>query len=343
LFKIVMFAQCLVFFVLSTLTLSLADDDPSLHRYRGHILKKDGKYEIVTELATTYKEPNKNLANVLATGFWDQTYNITGWSVLEIETSNNQTNIEQVYSAGLLEGQFTRELTKMQWLNNIDGICANNTKFCTYLKQFFQIQLDWIYTQIENYPDDEYWHQVNLTLVQLNGLIDGHENMPRGPRTTLDDPLGFFLFQVVESTGDLAARFNVPNVERHDSCSALIKVLANYSDIYVSHADWSNYRTMLKVLKRYVMPLKRSLVPGSATVPGTDTIFSSYPGTLHSVDDFYMTHPGKLTVIETTIVNYNDNLLHNIIPISVPEWIRVVVSNRLANSGQEWIDKFFSL
>ncbi|CAF4416325.1 unnamed protein product, partial [Adineta steineri] len=40
-------------------------------------------------------------------------------------------------------------------------------------------------------------------------------------------------------------------------------------------------------------------------------------------------------------VNYNNNLLHNIIPISVPEWIRVVTANRLANSGQEWIDKFF--
>jgi hypothetical protein len=55
-----------------------------------------------------------------------------------------------------------------------------------------------------------------------------------------------------------------------------------------------------------------------------------------------MTNPGQLTVIETTIVNYNDALSHNIIPISVPEWIRVVVANRLANTGQEWIDKFFA-
>ena len=53
-----------------------------------------------------------------------------------------------------------------------------------------------------------------------------------------------------------------------------------------------------------------------------------------------MTRPGKLTVIETTIVNYNADLLHNIIPLSVPEWIRVVVANRLANTGKEWLDKF---
>jgi hypothetical protein len=101
-----MLAQCLVFVVLfSTVTLTLANDDPSFHRFRGHILKTNGKYEIVTALANHYKEPS---SNVLASGSWDESYNITGWSVLEIKTSENQTNIDQVYSAGLLEGQFTR-------------------------------------------------------------------------------------------------------------------------------------------------------------------------------------------------------------------------------------------
>jgi hypothetical protein len=103
-----MFAQCLVFVVLSTFTLTLANDDPSLDRFRGHILKNNGIYEIVTALADSYKEPDSNTDNVIATGFWNQTYNITGWSVLEIKTAENQTNIDQVYAAGLLEGQFTR-------------------------------------------------------------------------------------------------------------------------------------------------------------------------------------------------------------------------------------------
>ena len=37
-------------------------------------------------------------------------------------------------------------------------------------------------------------------------------------------PLFNSLFQVVESVGDLAERFNISNVAGHDSCSALIKV-----------------------------------------------------------------------------------------------------------------------
>jgi hypothetical protein len=54
-----------------------------------------------------------------------------------------------------------------------------------------------------------------------------------------------------------------------------------------------------------------------------------------------MTKPADLTIIETTISNNNPDLFHNIIPISVPEWMRVVVANRLSNSGQEWVNKFF--
>jgi len=103
-----MFAQCFVFVVFTIVTFALANDDPSLHRFRGHVLKINGKYEIVTTLADSYKEPSINVDNILATGSWDENYNITGWSVLEIKTSENQTNVDQAYSAGLLEGQFTQ-------------------------------------------------------------------------------------------------------------------------------------------------------------------------------------------------------------------------------------------
>jgi len=103
-----MFAQCLVLVVLSTFTLTLANDYPSLGRVRGHVLKNNERYEIVTALADSYKEPDSNADNVLATGHWDPSYNTTGWSVLEIKTLGNQSNLDQAYSAGLLEGQLTQ-------------------------------------------------------------------------------------------------------------------------------------------------------------------------------------------------------------------------------------------
>jgi hypothetical protein len=112
---------------------------------------------------------------------------------------------------------------------------------------------------------------------------------------------------------------------------------------------------MLRVLKRYKIPLKRTT---GVIVPGYDIIFSSYPGTLQSIgsiifclnldlknsfllDDFYMSGSTNLTVIETTINNYNKDLYGNINPKSVPEWMRVLIANRLSISGKEWVDNFF--
>jgi len=54
-----------------------------------------------------------------------------------------------------------------------------------------------------------------------------------------------------------------------------------------------------------------------------------------------MMRPTNLTVTETTIDNYNDDLYKNIQPQSVPEWMRIIIANRLANTGREWVDKFF--
>jgi len=54
-----------------------------------------------------------------------------------------------------------------------------------------------------------------------------------------------------------------------------------------------------------------------------------------------MNYPSNMVVIETTIDNHNDALFNNILPISVPEWMRVVVANRLSNNGSEWMNRFF--
>lgn len=103
-----MFALYLVLIVLSTFSLTIAKDDLSVNRYRGHVLKTNGKFKIVTALEKFYKEPNVDDGATIAQGFWDQNYNTTGWSVLEIKTLDNYSNIDQVYAAGLLEGQLTR-------------------------------------------------------------------------------------------------------------------------------------------------------------------------------------------------------------------------------------------
>ena len=48
----------------------------------------------------------------------------------------------------------------MQWKNSIDDICTGQDQFCGQLRLFLEVQLDWIYSKVEAYPDEEYWHQV---------------------------------------------------------------------------------------------------------------------------------------------------------------------------------------
>jgi hypothetical protein len=55
----------------------------------------------------------------------------------------------------------------MQWQNAIADICPDQTTdLCKKLKEFFLIQLDWIYSQIDSFPNEEYWHQVFLEKIK---------------------------------------------------------------------------------------------------------------------------------------------------------------------------------
>lgn len=66
------------------------------------------------------------------------------------------------------------------------------------------------------------------------------------------------------------------------------------------------FNTMLRVIKRYNLAFKTSSTD-KTPVPATEIAFSSYPGVLQSIDDFYITSAG-LMVTETTNENYNDDL-----------------------------------
>ena len=106
--------RILLLIVLSTTIINATNDELALNRFRGHVKKVNGQFEIVSSLADVYKFPDMNVEDVPANAFWDQTYNFTGWSILEIETFSNQSDIDQVYSAGLIEGHLTKGKKKQR-------------------------------------------------------------------------------------------------------------------------------------------------------------------------------------------------------------------------------------
>lgn len=73
------------------------------------------------------------------------------------------------------------------------------------------------------------------------------------------------------------------------------------------------YETMLRIQKRYRLNYKESKL-SNQLVFGHDIRFSSYPGFLYSLDDFYLISSG-LAITETTNSVYNPQLWENVQPV----------------------------
>lgn len=74
-------------------------------------------------------------------------------------------------------------------------------------------------------------------------------------------------------------------------------------------------------------------------MPGLDITFSSYPGIIVSIDDFYVSS-ANMAIIETTIGNSNPDLWKFTTPKTNLYWIRVAIANRLAFTGPDWARTF---
>mmetsp|Transcript_4556 Transcript_4556/g.6234 ORF Transcript_4556/g.6234 Transcript_4556/m.6234 type:complete len:596 (+) Transcript_4556:792-2579(+) len=125
---------------------------------------------------------------------------------------------------------------------------------------------------------------------------------------------------------------------RHDHCSAIVKLLPDLSDVLFGHNTWDDYQCAApRIFKRYT----HSRMIGSLPAGSHDMFFSSSPGLLSSVDDFYtIDGAGHMAVFETTIDMYNYELLKLVVPQSLLSWTRARVANQLAVDGQDWAKLF---
>ncbi len=125
-----------------------------------------------------------------------------------------------------------------------------------------------------------------------------------------------------------------------DHCSSLVKLLANNSDVIFGHNTWDDYQNAFpRIFKSYEYPLIKNAIPsGSHKVD-----FSSSPGLLASIDDFYIvkgSNGANMGVMETSIDIYNRTYLDYIKPESVLAWARVVTANEMATTGADWANRF---
>ncbi|KAF8357984.1 hypothetical protein PRIPAC_92979 [Pristionchus pacificus] len=264
--------------------------------------------------------------------------NTTGWGLLDVEIASDKVpEWLQGYAAGFVEGRTTRDLIALQIYNTAEEYCDGAEDYCNRLAIFLLQNLQYMREQIEKNPKDIYWRHVNVSINQFAGMIDGYHgkiNQKLSDNDLVIHPL--YLIQLAGDIEDLEVKLGKPKHLRRTwigsgHCSALVKVDDKNTNLLFSHVTWSSYSSMLRLQKRYRFKLHHT--------PGNTYTFSSYPGSIPSVDDFMLTS-SKLAIFETTISNYNKKIMNHTTPSTLLCWVRSQLATRLSSSAEEWAVTF---
>ena len=232
---------------------------------------------------------------------------------------------------------------------------------------------------LKNYQQEdlEYWLTIAMIQAQTDGLMAGH-NSARGVIPIKLSEIYFInadgevpelisVFQTKNLQSQTDFRFRQQKIKKfskeyllkyfnsndpefiwqklmsNSHCTAVIKVLFEdnqedkfIKDVLVSHTTWDSFSEMHRIYKIYKFSFtllnksKENIIS-----------FSSYPGTLTSTDDYYMTNAG-LVVLETTLEILDKDLYNKVGEPDnhIPNYIRIFVSNRLAKTAYEWTQIF---
>ncbi|XP_005096538.2 phospholipase B-like 1 [Aplysia californica] len=281
-----------------------------------------------------------------AVGAFNDTLLSTGWGILDISSGfgPSQTNEEIMYAAGFMEGVLTFRQMESQFTNLFSVFFPKPDKSMQQkLEKWFTTQRAWADQMASNYPDDPLWRHSSYIFAQLDGLYAGYKSVRGADKTALD----FFAINFLNANGDLfdimtvlqpsespdwttftadeAANFFYTN----GHCSALIKILPGYENIFMSHSSWFAYQATNRIYKHYNFNVDD---PSTAA---KRVSFSSYGGYLESLDDFYQMDSG-LVMLQTTNNIFNKTLHKYVTPQALLAWQRVRIANMMAHGGKEW-------
>ena len=300
------------------------------------LLEGDGHYTL------KLGEASPSLPGAVAWGSFDNTLNQTGWGELNIRTSGESTDVQQHYAAGFLEGALTGEHIYTTYLNTMQ-FTFHGRAVPASVTAFMAAQDQWAREQVKETGSDPFWQHVGALLAQYDGMIAGYASSgaPAVP---------VFAWQLLNGVGDLFQI--IPAVEKSERidwsslstdearvalskaghCSALIKVVGDLSELFMGHSSWFEYANTNRIFKSYHFSFH---APSGAN----RISFSSYPGYLESLDDFYMMDSG-LGMVQTSNGVPDNTLLDLITPRSLLAWQRVRVASAMANTGEEWWSVF---
>ena len=306
--------------------------------------KTSGKF--TTKLSDTIDK------EAVASATYINSYTTKGWDFLTISSydkpDNKYDDSIKAYAMGYLEGLLNKDRIFSIYRNLMYfTFYDNDNQLPENLIQYLTKNLEYMKTKSLKYKDtDPYWEHVYYIYQQMLGLFDGYNSAAENEKK-----IGFIYFQMVVANADIEDAVYYNNATRrpnfknmtiedirsytalHTHCSSLVKIANDLNDIWIGHNTWTTYGSMIRTFKEY------RFVSNKQNEKSKVVVFSSYPGSLSSIDDFYYLD-SKLVVMETTNSNFNDTLYDLLKPETLLTWVRVMLANRLAGSGEEWIEIF---
>ncbi|KAK3787397.1 hypothetical protein RRG08_032354 [Elysia crispata] len=305
------------------------------------------------EASCTFKDSllDKDKATAYAT--FNNSLLVTGWGVLDIVAGNGSSlhnNIDIMFAAGFIEGVFTARHMEDNYKNLVPSMGLTN--LVKEIRGWFYEQRLWTDMMVKKNPDDPVWRHVSYINAQLDGLYAGYKSVQKNNQNALD----WYDVAFMTGVGDLLDLRYVLNPSSFPDwskltgseaeiafytsghCSALIKLLPGFENIFMSHSSWFVYSATNRIYKYYNLNVK-----DTATAMRKMS-FSSYPGFLVSLDDFYLMDSG-MVMLQTTNNIFNASLYKQVVPQSLMAWQRVRIANMMAHGGQQWsqiLDKYNS-
>jgi hypothetical protein len=267
----------------------------------------------------------------------------TGWVKLDVRTNKENDDRTQMYAAGFVEGVLTAERIWQMYNNTYSYVFTDEASTTPY-RQWFAQQRAWVDSQVAANPNSGRWRHIGYVNAQLDGLAAGYTAVHKEGQA-----LDAFAFTVLNGFGDLLDLTHVIEPEKYNldynrmnksearayvsrsgHCSALVKVSPDYSELYFSHSSWFIFQATMRIYKTYNFELS------DETTASRHMSFSSYPGYLESLDDFYLMPDTGLVMLQTTNNVFNASLYKQVVPESILAWQRVRAANHMSRTGSDW-------
>lgn len=274
-----------------------------------------------------------------AWAFWNNSINEIGWYTLHVEGREGVDSKKMLRCAGFLEGYLSQHEIYLhyQLIKDIHGF-ERNKPYSPEWTYFMEKNMNYTFESVNAYLDSTYWQEINYTLTQFNGLLEGYNYRVSQQKTFNETmtPLDFWfleaeceLYDIDSAIGRRPKKIIGPT--NGEDCTGLIRLLPDYSDIYFAQDTWSDFRDLHGELKEYHFPIKE--------YKAKRLLFSTRVGKLFSYDDFYIADSGLL-VLETTMSIFNMSLYDLVVPENLLTWIRTLRSMWLTDNGADWTTEF---